>query len=280
MLTASQDIDYFIERQRSKLNKQPTRQQVTRQRTALPPPPPPPQYLPPNNLEDRLDFKVARILDEPPPSIQSQQTYFPPSPRPFTSSSFLDQQPSPPPMSNYFPEQDSQRRYANNTRNNNNNNNPMTFFDKFGDHDAKRAQLKDDLKREYNEFLRSQQRVSKSKSTSQIATPRGNTTRRVQFQENGKVVAPWEKGDGRTMRNVQSMNDISSSSTIPTARENRTNRSESRVAPNDEQYIRDREEYILELYDQIRELEARKRQLEIGQFVHSCLFIYQQTFYF
>jgi len=242
MLAASQDIDYFIERQRSKLNRQANRQR--------PAPPPPSQYLPRNNLEDRLDFKVARILDEPTPRVQSQQSYFPPSPRPFTRNSFPEQQQQMP----FFPDQD-QPRFSND----NGNNNPTTFFDRFGDHDVKRAQLKDDLKREYNEYLRSQQRGSKSKSTSQMTTPRQNTTRRVQFQENGKVVAPWEKNDGKTIRNVQNMNDISSSSRT-------TNRSQSRFPRNDEQYIRDREEYILELYEQIRELEARKRQLEMGIF--------------
>jgi hypothetical protein len=259
MLAASQDIDYFIERQRSKLNKQTNRQQVNRQRPAPPPAPrrPPTQFLPPNNLEDRLDFKVARILDEPSPRVQSQQSYFPPSPRPFTRNSFPEQQEQ---QMSFFPDQD-QSRFSND----NGNNNPTTFFDRFGDHDVKRAQLKDDLKREYNEYLRSQQRGSKSKSTSQMSTPRQNTTRRVQFQENGKVVAPWEKNDGKTRRNVQSMNDISSSSRT-TNTEYTTNRSQSRFPRNDEQYIRDREEYILELYEQIRELEARKRQLEMGIF--------------
>jgi hypothetical protein len=264
MLAASQDIDNFIERQRSKLNKSSNRQQMNRQQVnrqrpipAPPPPPPPSQYLPPNNLDDRLDFKVARILDEPSPRIQSQQPYFPPSPRSFTARSFPEQQQQQQPTP-FFPDQE-QQGYPNDTANNNNN--PSTFFDRFGQHDAKRAQLKDDLKREYNEFLRSQ-RVPKGKSTSQIATPRGNTTRRVQFQQNGTVVAPWEKKDGRTPRNVQSMNDIPA----PRRTESTTNRSLSRVSQNDEQYIRDREEYILELYDQIRELEARKRQLEMGRF--------------
>ena len=287
MLTASQDIDYFIERQRSKLNKL-TRQQVTRQRPALPPIPPPlplpqpqpqPQYVPPNNIEDRLDFKVARILDEPLPRVQSeQQPYFPSSPRPVTGNNFLDQQSqSPSRMSNYFPDQESPRRYANGPGN---NNAPATFFDRFGEHDVKRAQLKDDLKREYNEFLQSQPRGAKSRSTSQVGTARGNTTRRVQFQENGKVVAPWEKGDRRSTQNTQSLNDLSSSSSLTTTREYRTVRTGSRVAPEDEQYIRDREEYILELHDQIRELEARRRQLELGQFVYACLFTYQRTFSF
>lgn len=255
MLAASQDIDYFIERQRSKLNKQPNRQQVNRQR---PPPPalPPissPQFLPPNNVEDRLDFKVARILDEPPPRIQSQQPYFPPSPTPFPEQQQQQQSQVP-----YYSDQQSPRAL-----NNTGNMNQFAFFDKFGAHDEKRAQLKDDLKREYNEYLRSQQRGSKNKSTSQLASPRGNTTRRVQFQQNGPVVAPWEKPDGKTPRNVQNINDISSSTTT---REYTTNRSQSRVSRNDEQYIRDREEYILELYDQIRELEGRKRQLEMGIF--------------
>ncbi len=270
MLAASQDTDYFIERQRSQLNKGSNRQQVNRQRPAPPslpssslPPPPPPQFLPPNNFEERLDFKVARILDEPPPRVQSQQLYFPPSPPPLTGNSFFDQQQQQQQQQmSYFPEPD-QRRYSNDTG----NGNPTTFFDRFGDHDNKRAQLKDDLKREYNEYLQSH-RGPKSKSTSQIASPRRNTTRRVQFEQNGMVVAPWEKKDGKTMRNVQSMNDISSSSTM-TTRDYTTNRSQSRVSRNDEQYIRDREEYILELHDQIRELEARRRQLEMGSFSRS-----------
>jgi len=259
MLAASQDIDNFIERQRSKLNRQTNRQQMNRQRPA---PPPTRQYLPPNNMEDRLDFKVARILDEPSPRVQSQQPYFPPSPRvqaqqpyfppspsPFTGSSFPDQQTP-------FVSDREQRRFPNDTR----NNNEFAFFDKFGAHEEKRAQLNNDLKREYNEYLRSQQGISKSRATSQVATPRGNTTRRVQFQQTGTVVAPWEKNDGKTPRNIQNMNDTSSSITT----EYTTNQSRSRVSRNDEQYIRDREEYILELYDQISELEARKRQLEMG----------------
>ncbi len=57
------------------------RQQVNGQR----PTPPSSQYLPPNNLEDRLDFKIARVLDEPSPTgVQSQQHYFPPLTSPFT----------------------------------------------------------------------------------------------------------------------------------------------------------------------------------------------------
>lgn len=256
MLTASHDIDYFIERQRSKLNKQPNRLQLNRSR----PLPPVPSYIPPTNPEERLDFKVARILDEPPPRIQSQQPYYPPSPTPFPASSYSSPLPPIEPQMVSYSDQ-SPRRYPGN----NANDNQPTFFDRFGEHEGKRAQLKNDLKREYNEFLRSQ-RVPKSKSTSQLATPspRGNTTRRVQFQQDGMVVAPWEKNSGRTMRNVQSMNDISSSSSMTTREYLTNNRSQSRVASTDEQYIRDREEYILELYDQIRELEARRRQLETG----------------
>lgn len=259
MLAASQEIDYFIERQRSKLNKQPNRLQLNRPRPI--PPPPVPSYLPPTNPEERLDFKVARILDEPPPRIQSQQPYYPPSPTSYPASSYSS--PLPPIESQMVSYSDqAQRRYPGN----NPNNNQSTFFDRFGEHDGKRAQLKSDLKREYNEFLQSQ-RFPKSKSTSQLAspTPRGNTTRRVQFQQDGMVVAPWEKNNGRTMRNVQSMNDISSSSSLTTREYLPTNRAQSRVAASDEQYIRDREEYILELYDQIRELEARRRQLELGK---------------
>jgi hypothetical protein len=264
MLAASQDIDYFIERQRSKLNKAPNRQQMNRQQVnrqqvnrqrPAPPPPPPPQYLPPTNMEDRLDFKVNRILDEPSPRGQSQRSYYPPSPPPFTGNSYPDQQVP------YYPEQD-QRRFSNDDENNNNN--QFGFFDRFGSHDEKRAQLKDDLKREYNEYLRSQQRGSKNKSTSQVASSRGNTNRHVRFQQDGKVVAPWEKNGNRKTQNSQSMNDISSSSSTTTTTEYATNRSGSRVSRHDEQYIRDREEYILELYDQISELEARKRHLEMG----------------
>jgi hypothetical protein len=254
MLAASQDIDNFIERQRSKLNKTSNRQPVNQQHA-----PPPPQSLPPNNLEDRLDFKVARILDQRSPRVQSQQAYFPPSPPPpFPGSSFREQQQQQAP---FFPEQ--QHHSSNDTG----GDNPMTFFDRFGAHDEKRSQLKEDRKREYNEYLRSQQRGSKNKSTSQIATPRGNTTRRVQFQDDGLVVAPWNKNDGRTTNNVHNTNDLSST---VTSTEYTTNRSRSQVSQNDEQYIRDREEYILELYSQIRELEARRLQLENGRF-HSFL---------
>ncbi|CAF3312525.1 unnamed protein product [Rotaria socialis] len=263
MLDASQDIDYFIERQRSKLNKEPNRQQVNRQQTnrqrlAAPPAPPPPPRQPPTlpstNLDDRLDFKVARILNEPSPRNQSRQTYIPPSPRPIATSPYPESQ-----STSYDFEQ--QPRHVENDARNNTNNNQFGFFDRFGAHAEKRAQLKDDLKREYNDFLRSQH-GPKHKSTSQPVSTREKTTRRVQFAENGKVVAPWEKNGDKKTTNVSNVNDIFSSSTTTT--EYTTNRARSRLSEvHDEQYIRDREEYILELYEQIRELEARRRQLEL-----------------
>lgn len=261
MLAASQDIDYFIERQRSKLNKGPNRQQANRARppAALHPPtlPPPPQSFTPTNFEDRLDVKAARILNEPSPRVKSQQTYIPPSPRPLIATPFPEQQPF-----SFAPEEE-QRNFPNE----NGRSNPFAFFDRFGNHEETRAQLKDDLKREYNDYLRSQ-RIPKSKSTSKRGSPSGHVTRRVKFQENGKVVAPWEKNDKKTTANLSNINDVSSSLTTS---EYTTNRTRSRFSEvHDEQYIRDREEYILELYDQIRELEARKRQLELGMFYRRC----------
>jgi hypothetical protein len=260
MLAASQDIDSFIERQRSQLNKQTSRQPVNRQPVNRQPPPQP--SVPPNNVQDRLDYQVARIFDEHPPRVQSQQPYYPSaSPPPFHEQ-----------QENFYLEQQQHR-----PSDNNNDNNSTTFFNKFGTYDDKRSQLKDDLKREYNEYLQSQKRMSKSKSTSQLASPRGgNTNKRVQFQQqpqqqNGKVVAPWEKDENKPIKNVQSMNDLSSTSV-----EYSTNRSQPSISRNhderyvrdhDEQYVRDREEYIRELHSQIRELESRKNQLEIGMFL-------------
>ncbi|CAF0772023.1 unnamed protein product [Rotaria sordida] len=252
MLTASQDIDNFIERQRSQLNKPPTRPSINRQ-----PPPPPQSSIPPNNVQDRLDFKVARILDESPPRMQSQQPYYPPPP------------PPPPPQPSFshnsIPEQQEhfysqQRRLSDG----NNDANPVTFFNKFGTYDDKRSQLKDDLKREYNEYLQSKNTIPKSKSTSQLTS----TNKRVQFQQqqqqqqqqNGKVIAPWEKNDNKTVKNNQIMNDIPL-----TLNDNIINRSRPpQISRNyDEQYVRDREDYISELHSQVRELELRKKQLEI-----------------
>jgi hypothetical protein len=252
MLAASQDIDSFIERQRSKLNKQTTRQPANRQ------PPPPQQSVPQNNVQDRLDFKVARILDEPPPRVQSQQPYYPPSSPPYDNHSISEQQES------YYPDQQQQQQQQRRRSDDRNDDNSAAFFNKFGSYDDKRSQLKDDLKREYNEYLQSKNRVTKSKSTSQLTSPRGNTNKRVQFQQpNGKVVAPWEKNDKKTVNNVQSMNDLSS-----TSNEYSTNRSRPQISRNyDEQYVQDREGYVEELHSQIRELEARRKQLEMGIFI-------------
>jgi hypothetical protein len=72
---------------------------------------------------------------------------------------------------------------------------------------------------------------------------------------------------GRTMHNVQSMNDLSSTALTELA----SNRARARLVQQEsEQYIRDREEYILELYQQIYELEARIRHLEKGMFYILC----------
>jgi hypothetical protein len=253
MLAASQDIDSFIERQRSQLNKQPSRPPNNR-----PPPPPPPQpSIPSSNAHDRLDYKVARIFDDPPSRVQSQQPYYPhpaPPPPSFHNNSISEQQ------ENYYSE--PPRRLSDDK----NDNNSGTFFNKFGNYDDKRSQLKDDLKREYNEYLQSKKSISKSKSTSQLAPSHdGPTNKRVQFQQpNGKVVAPWEKNENnKTIKNVQSMNDLPSRSM-----EYSTNHSQPPISRNlDEQYIQDREAYILELHSQIRELESRRKQLEMGMFL-------------
>ena len=239
MLTASQDIDSFIERQRSKLNKQPSSSTTTAT----------------NSAHHRLDHQVARILDDPPPRHPPpQQSYYPPPPA------------SPPTYNNHsMPEQQPQRRLSDD----NTDKNSTTFFNKFGTYDDKRSQLKDDLKREYNEYLQSKQRVPKSKSTSQLPSPRaGATNKRVQFQQpNGKVVAPWEKNDknSKPNKNLQSMNDLSTVTSTTTSMEYSANRSRPPISRNsDEQYIGDREAYIGELHSQIRELEMRRRQLEMG----------------
>ena len=257
MLTASQDIDSFIERQRSQLNKQNARQSSNR-----PPPPAPIQApQPPNNYQDRLDFRVARILDEPPPRIQPPaQPYYPSNQPAYASNDgFLDQQGS------YENEPVAQQPYRR-LSNENADDNPSGFFKKFGVYDDKRSQLKDDLKREYNEYLQAQKRVPKSKSTSQLVSPRAtnNNNRRVQNQSNGKVVAPWEKGDHKSNNNssnAQSLQDLSMTRQEPPT----ANRSRAFVAGrgHDEQYVRDREDYINELHTQIRELEAQKHQLEL-----------------
>jgi hypothetical protein len=257
MLAASQDIDRFIERQRSKLNKQSSQQPLNRQSVNQPPPPQSFQSFQPNtNIQDRLDFKVARILDEPPPpNIRSQQ---PSPPSSFPNNSMAEQQ-----QMNFFPEQQQQQRRSSYEGNENNS---ATFFDRFGTYDDKRSQLNNDLKREYNEYLQSQKGFPKSKSSSQLLSPRGNNNKHVQFQQpNGKVVAPWEKNESKNSTNVQTMNNLSSTLT---SNEYSNNRSRTQISSNhDEQYIRDREEYILELHSQIRELETRKKQLETGMFI-------------
>ena len=253
MLAASQDIDSFIERQRSKINKPPSSRPTNNQ---LPPP------HPPNNVNDRLDFQVAQIFnDRPPQRVQSQQPYYPqpqpPPPPSFNDHSHYEQQ------ENYYPA--PPRRLSDDK----NDNNSGTFFNKFGTYDDKRSQLKDDLKREYNEYLQSKKPIGKSKSTSQLAAPQDNSTnRRVQFQQpSGKVVAPWEKNEkGQPIKNVQSMNDLPS-----TSMEYSTNRSRPPPPPSmsrnpDGQYSQDRESYISELHSQIRELESQKKQLEYGMF--------------
>lgn len=251
MLTASQDIDSFIERQRSKLNKQPSSSTTTAAAT--------------NSAHHRLDYQVARILDDPPPRAPPQQSYYPPPPA------------SPPSYNNHsMAEQQPQRRLSDD----NTDKNSSTFFNKFGTYDDKRSQLKDDLKREYNEYLQSKQRVSKSKSTSQLESPRaGATNKRVQFQQpNGKVVAPWEKNDknSKPTKNVQSMNDLSTVNSTTTSMEYSANRSRPPMSRNtDEQHIRDREAYIVELHSQIRELEMRRKQLEMGMsLIFSIAFLF------
>ncbi|CAF0939122.1 unnamed protein product [Adineta ricciae] len=252
MLAASMEIDNFIERQRSKLNKQSSQTSMTRPPPVMQQPMNQP-LAPPNNVQDRLDFKVARILDEPPPRIAPQQQFYPPPPPPMPNNQTAEHQ------MNFHSEQ---RRSSYDG-----NDNPASFFNRFGAYDDKRSQLKDDLKREYNEYLQSQKGMSKSKSTSQIVSPRHNTTKQVQFQQqqqqNGKVVAPWEKNENRSVSNTQNMNNMSSTTTTTTS-EYIVNRSRAPTSTNhDEQFIRDREEYILELHAQIRELEQRKKQLEI-----------------
>ncbi|CAF1071214.1 unnamed protein product [Adineta steineri] len=265
MLAASQEIDSFIERQRSKLNKQPLQQPINRQTTFQQPayqPPPRQQTFQSNDIQDRLDFKVARILDEPPPRVQQQQQqqYYPPSspPPPMNNNNNLSAEQ----QRQYFSEQQQRRPSNDNTENNS-----ASFFNRFGTYDDKRTQLKDDLKREYNEYLQAQRGLPKSKSSSQLISPRNNITKHVQFQQqqqqqnNNKVVAPWEKNEKRSVSNIQNTNNMSSTLT---SNEYTVNRSRTNTSNNhDEQYIRDREEYVLELHSQIRELESKRKQLEI-----------------
>ncbi|CAF0876383.1 unnamed protein product, partial [Didymodactylos carnosus] len=254
MLAASQDIDNFIERQRRQLNADRTGRSPNVNNNV--------------NVNDRLDFKVARILDEPPPQRRG------PGPQ---SAPISYQQPPPQPLS-LPPLPPTEQSFEPFSRRSSGDQNDITFFQRFGTYDERRSQLKQDLKREYNDFLRSK----KSKSTSQLnhdtqneyTAPHDNR-RRVQFNQrttrttnnNGKeVVAPWEKDErSKTIKAVQSMNDLSAyESNSSGKRSNLRNTTMDYSVSTDEQYIRDRESYVLELQSQIRELEARKQQLESG----------------
>ncbi|UJR14083.1 hypothetical protein I4U23_001079 [Adineta vaga] len=161
----------------------------------------------------------------------------------------------------------------------------FAFFDRFGQHDQVRARLNNDLKREYNEYLQSLHNMARRKAQ-QMNTPRGNVTRRVQFQQGQTIGGSQDQrkihnahsmndiSSSRGMQNSQSMSDVSSGTSIHNVHsmndlsstvtsELAGNRARARlVQQHSEQYIRDREEYILELYEQIYELEARIRQLE------------------
>ena len=145
----------------------------------------------------------------------------------------------------------------------------MTFFDKFGTYDEKRVRLKDELKRDYNEYLHTSQGGSKKQSTSQRNAVRRHNTQRIPVSLEPSVVAPWERINDQTMRNAHSMNDVSSTTTrTKTTTEYGIDHSgPSQVRSQDEKYVRDREEYVLELHAQIRELEERKRQIELRTFV-------------
>jgi hypothetical protein len=267
MLTASQDIDNFIEGQRSKINQPSNRQEANYQQPAPAPPPPPPPPPPPNGSGDQSNVQMAQV---------EQPFYSSSSVAPFASSSFMEQQ--------EFSNDDPNKNY-------------YSFFDRFGTHDEVRARLNNDLKREYNEYLQSLQNMAKRKATSQMATSRGNTTRRVQFKQDRIFPSPRQQTDRRAVHNAHSMNDISSTRTIHGTQsmndlstgttmhnvqsmddlsstaltELASNRARARLVQQEsEQYIRDREEYILELYQQIYELEARIRHLEKGMFYILC----------
>lgn len=216
MINAAQDIDYFIERQRSKLNKNNARQGVNRRNI---------QPVRAGSNENRLDVQVSRILEEPSPRLQpTRQGYVPPSPRP------------------PIDDQISSR-----------SDNQVTFFDSFGTYDEKRAQLKQDLKREYNDFLRNQDGNRTNRKNIKTSTTRSVNNRRVQFKADPTVIAPWEKDGERRL-------DETFSSSVT---EYGIDRSLFTVAREDEAYVRAREEYILELYEQVRELEERRRLLEL-----------------
>ena len=254
MSSASRDIDYFIERQRSKLNKNNGRPAANQNRRA--PPPPPPPARPPEQPASRLDYQVARILDAPSPRSAADPN-FPPPPS-SSRSPFPD--PSQQMFSSSFDDNRARRQSTSTAPDNR-----LAFFDSFGTYDEQRAKLREDRNREYNDFLRSKEGAgSKNKSSSKSMTSRSNTTRRVQFQADPTVMAPWEKENRRSVRNTQTIDNASSAAGISTEEYIRGRPQPKPMVDPDEEYIRAREEYILELYAQIRELEERRRLLELG----------------
>lgn len=259
MINASQDIDYFIERQRSKLNKSNGRSGPAtrgppgrRQPTGVPPPPR--VQRGPQPIENRLDFQVARILEEPSPRLPSSQSYVPPSgPSPYISARTPQPLAAPPP----YIDSDRSPRFADNPQ----SDDRVTFFDSFGNYAEKRAQLKEDLKREYNEFIRNKEGEQRNRKALKTSSSRSLNNRRVQFKADPTVIAPWERDGNRSARNTQSIEDgFFQQNTEPSV-----SRSTLRIANEDETYIRAREEYILELYEQIQELEERRRLMERGR---------------
>lgn len=258
MISADQDINYFIERQRSKLNKTNNRTAANQTRRgrptpAPPPPPPPPAPRFAEPLDNRLDYQVARILDAPSPRTLPDPNMFPPSPR----------SPFPDPQQRMYSSSDETRSRQQMT--DTTSENRLAFFDSFGTYDEKRAKLREDRNREYNEFLRSKDAAQRNKSNVKSTTARSNQTRRVQFQGDPTVIAPWEKDGKRTARNTQTFEETSSTVGISTEEYIRGRPKPKPMPDPDEEYIRAREEYILELYAQIRELEERKRLLELGK---------------
>ncbi|CAF1386657.1 unnamed protein product [Adineta steineri] len=276
MTTAAQDIDYFIERQRSKINKQNNRRKAPQVQAQTPPPVEP---LPLNHLSDQSIVQDMQFSQEQSPRLQSQQSNYLSSSPPFPNSSRMDQH-----QGQQFSNDNTTKSY-------------FSFFDRFGTHDEVRSRLNDDLKREYNEYLQSLQNMTKKRTSEMIAPSQiggmsqGSTTRRVQFSRDPitgrgsneqhtsrsfhnshsmndissnrglRHSQSMNNGtsSGRTLHNIHSMNDMSSTS----AEELAASRARARLVQQEsEKYIRDREEYILELYEQIYELEGRIRQLE------------------
>ncbi|CAF0921033.1 unnamed protein product [Adineta ricciae] len=245
------------------MNKQSSRQQQAQAQPPPPPPPPPAPQPPPPASTAEPPNNDGQFGDASSYLQFQQSTYFPNNPS-------MDHQ-----QDQLFATDDQTKSY-------------FSFFDRFGEHDLVRARLNNDLKREYNDYLHSLQNMARNKTAqmSVMATPRGTTTRRVQFQQGHSVSG---SKDQRAIHNAHSMNDISSSQTIQNSQsmsdlssgssmhnvhsmhdlsttatsELAANRARARsLQQHSEQYIRDREAYILELYEQIYELEARIRQLE------------------